>query len=48
MNIKKSIRDLETLREIFMDLVNDPKDEELLEEVDFYLHQLQLDIYTRN
>ena len=48
MNIKKAKRDVETLREIFMDLTNDPKDEELLDELDYYLRQLQLDVYHLN
>ena len=48
MNIKKAKRDIETLREIFMDLTNDPKDEELLDELDYYLRQLQLDVYHLN
>ena len=48
MNIKKAKRDVETLREIFMDLTNDPKDEELLDELDYYLRQLQLDVYYQN
>ena len=48
MNIKKAKRDVETLREIFMDLTNDPKDEELLDELDYYLRELQLDVYHLN
>lgn len=48
MNIKKAKRDVETLREILMDLTNDPKDEELLDELDYYLRQLQLDVYHLN
>ena len=48
MNIKKAKRDVETLREIFMDLTNDPKDEELLDELDYYLRELQLDVYLNN
>ena len=48
MNIKKAKRDVETIREIFMDLVNDPKDEELLDELDYYLRELQLDVYHLN
>ena len=45
MNIKKAQRDVETIREIFMDLTNDPGDEELLDELDYYLRELQLDVY---
>ena len=48
MNIKKAKRDVETLREIFMDLTNDPKNEELLDELDYYLRELQLDVYLNN
>ena len=48
MNIKKAKRDVETLREIFMDLTNDPGDEELLDELDYYLKELQLDVYYQN
>ena len=48
MNIKKAQRDVETIREIFMDLTNDPGDEELLDELDYYLRQLQLDVYYQN
>ena len=48
MNIKKAKRDIETLREIFMDLTDDPTDEELLDELDYYLRQLQLDVYYQN
>ena len=48
MNIKKATRDIETLREIFMDLANDPEDEELLDELDYYLRELQLDVYYQN
>ena len=48
MNIKKARRDVETLREIFMDLADDPKDEELLEELDYFLRELQLDVYYLN
>ena len=48
MNIKKAKRDIETLREIFMDLTNDPKNEELLDELDYYLRELQLDVYYQN
>ena len=48
MNIKKAKRDVETIREIFMDLTNDPSDEELLEELDYFLRELQLDVYLNN
>ena len=48
MNIKKARRDVETLREIFMDLSEDPSDEELLEELDYFLKELQLDVYYLN
>ena len=48
MNIKKAKRDVETIREIFMDLTNDPSDEELLEELDYFLKELQLDVYYLN
>ena len=48
MNIKKAKRDIETLREIFMDLTDDPTDEELLDELDYYLRELQLDVYHLN
>ena len=48
MNIKKAKRDVETLREILMDLNNDPKNEELLDELDYYLRELQLDVYYQN
>ena len=48
MNIKKAQRDVETIREIFMDLSEDPSDEELLDELDYYLRQLQLDVYHLN
>ena len=48
INIKKAKRDVETLREIFMDLTNDPGDEELLDELDYYLRELQLDVYHLN
>ena len=48
MNIKKAKRDVETIREIFMDLSEDPSDEELLDELDYYLRQLQLDVYNLN
>ena len=48
MNIKKAQRDVETIREIFMDLTNDPGDEELLDELDYYLRELQLDVYYQN
>ena len=48
MNIKKARRDVETLREIFMDLSEDPSDEELLDELDYYLRELQLDVYLNN
>ena len=48
MNIKKAKRDVETLREILMDLTNDPGDEELLDELDYYLRELQLDVYYNN
>ena len=48
MNIKKAKRDVETIREIFMDLSEDPSDEELLDELDYYLRQLQLDVYYQN
>ena len=48
MNIKKAKRDVETLREIFMDLSEDPADEELLEELDYFLRELQLDVYYQN
>ena len=48
MNIKKAKRDVETLREILMDLSQAPKDEELLDELDYYLRQLQLDVYHLN
>ena len=48
MNIKKAKRDVETLREILMDLTNDPKNEELLDELDYYLRELQLDVYYQN
>ena len=48
MNIKKAKRDIETLREIFMDLTDDPTDEELLDELDYYLRELQLDVYYQN
>ena len=48
MNIKKAKRDVETLREILMDLTNDPGDEELLDELDYYLKELQLDVYYQN
>ena len=48
MNIKKARRDVETLREIFMDLSEDPSDEELLDELDYYLRELQLDVYYQN
>lgn len=48
MNIKKARRDVETLREIFMDLADDPSDEELLEELDYFLKELQLDVYYLN
>ena len=48
MNIKKARRDVETIREIFMDLSEDPSDEELLDELDYYLRELQLDVYLNN
>ena len=48
MNIKKARRDVETIREIFMDLANDPEDKELLEELDYFLKELQLDVYYLN
>ena len=48
MNIKKAKRDVETIREIFMDLSEDPSDEELLEELDYFLRELQLDVYLNN
>ena len=48
MNIKKAKRDVETLREILMDLSQAPRDEELLDELDYYLRQLQLDLYYQN
>ena len=48
MNIKKAKRDVETLREILMDLSQAPGDEELLDELDYYLRELQLDVYHLN
>ena len=48
MNIKKARRDVETIREIFMDLTNYPSDEELLEELDYFLKELQLDVYLNS
>jgi hypothetical protein len=48
MNIKKAKRDVETIREILMDLSQAPKDEELLDELDYYLRELQLDVYYQN
>ena len=48
MNIKKAQRDVETLREILMDLSQAPEDNELLDELDYYLRQLQLDLYYQN
>ena len=48
MNIKKAKRDVETIREILMDLSQAPTDEELLDELDYYLRQLQLDVYYQN
>ena len=48
MNIKKAKRDVETLREILMDLSQAPRDEELLDELDYYLRELQLDVYHLN
>ena len=48
MNIKKAKRDVETLREILMDLSQAPGDEELLDELDYYLRELQLDVYYQN
>ena len=48
MNIKKAQRDVETIREIFMDLANDPEDKELLEELDYFLKELQLDVYLNS
>ena len=48
MNIKKAKRDVETLREILMDLSQAPGDEELFDELDYYLRELQLDVYHLN
>ena len=31
-----------------MDLTNDPEDNELLEELDYFLKELQLDVYLNN
>lgn len=45
MNIKKAILTAQTITEILYDLTQDPKEEELLSELDYFVSMLNKSIY---